>query len=121
MQWLINLVLESLEGIIVLWSGAIVDIPTGWTLCDGTLGTPDLRNRFLVGAGNAYNVDDTGGSNNHNHTFTGDGHAHELADGGEVSSGPDYHYQTTTDSATGTTDNGDGRPLYYALAYIMKV
>jgi hypothetical protein len=38
-------------GAIILWSGAVASIPTGWALCDGTSGTPDLRNRFVYGAG----------------------------------------------------------------------
>lgn len=51
-------------GAIVLWSGAIADIPTGWVLCDGANSTPDLRNRFVVGAGDAYTVAATGGAQN---------------------------------------------------------
>ena len=43
-------------GTIVMWSGAVANIPQGWTLCDGTSGTPDLRNRFIVGAGSEYAV-----------------------------------------------------------------
>jgi len=38
------------SGGIVMWSGTIANIPTDWVLCDGTNGTPDLRNRFIVGA-----------------------------------------------------------------------
>jgi len=38
------------KGAIVMWSGKISDIPEGWALCDGTNGTPDLRDRFIVGA-----------------------------------------------------------------------
>lgn len=49
-------------GGIILWSGAIADIPDNWALCDGTNGTPDLRNSFVVGAGDTYSPDDTGGS-----------------------------------------------------------
>ncbi len=37
-------------GVIVAWSGAISDIPSGWVLCDGQNGTPDLRDKFIVGA-----------------------------------------------------------------------
>ena len=50
-------------GVIVLWSGASNAIPTGWYLCDGANGTPDLRNRFLIGAGSGgnYSPGDTGG------------------------------------------------------------
>lgn len=49
-------------GMITAWSGAIVAIPGGWQLCDGTNSTPDLRDRFIIGAGSTYAVDDTGGS-----------------------------------------------------------
>jgi len=49
-------------GSIMIWSGATNQIPTGWQLCDGTNGSPDLRDKFVIGAGNNYNVDDTGGS-----------------------------------------------------------
>jgi len=38
-------------GVIVMWSGTT--IPSGWALCDGTNSTPDLRNRFIVGANDA--------------------------------------------------------------------
>lgn len=68
-------------GLITLWFGSIVSIPTGWTLCDGTLGTPDLRDRFIVGAGSTYAVNATGGANTitlttaqlPSHTHTGSG------------------------------------------------
>lgn len=106
-------------GTIVLWSGAIVDIPTGFHLCDGNNGTPDLRDRFIAGAGLALNPGDTGGSVNHNHTFTGDGHNHQTQVGTAIPVGPGMSDVTTTNPATGTTDNSDGRPPYYSLAFIM--
>jgi hypothetical protein len=77
-------------GGIIMWSGAIGSIPAGWFLCNGANGTPDLRNRFLVGAGSTYAVGASGGSadaivvththtgstsvetNNHTHSFTTD-------------------------------------------------
>jgi hypothetical protein len=49
------------SGAIVMWSGSIGSIPAGYYLCDGQNGTPDLRNRFVVGAGNSYAVGNTGG------------------------------------------------------------
>ena len=49
-------------GMILMWSGTIDTIPGGWQLCDGTNGTPNLVDRFIVGAGNSYNVGGTGGS-----------------------------------------------------------
>ena len=62
-------------GVIVLWSGSIGSIPAGWVLCNGNNGTPDLRNRFIVGAGSTYSVDASGGSADaivvsHTHTAT---------------------------------------------------
>lgn len=74
-------------GMIMLWSGAIGSIPSGWNLCDGTNGSPDLRDRFIVGAGNSYAVGQTGGSADaivvsHTHTATSvvtdPGHLHTL-------------------------------------------
>jgi microcystin-dependent protein len=50
-----------LKGMIVMWSGAINAIPNGWALCDGNKGTPDLRNRFIAGAGDKYKPGDYGG------------------------------------------------------------
>lgn len=52
-----------MKNIIVLWAGAIEDIPAGWGLCDGTGDRPDLRDRFIIGAGNTYAVDQTAGTN----------------------------------------------------------
>jgi len=107
-------------GLICLWSGAIGTIPTGWKLCDGNNGTPDLRNKFLLAAGGLYNPADTGGNTVHNHTFTGDGHSHQLSAGPLMAVGTDYSKTSTTNPTTGTTDNGSSLPPYFALAYIMK-
>lgn len=49
-------------GVICMWSGESTAIPSGWHLCDGEEGTPDLRDRFIVGAGSSYDVGDIGGS-----------------------------------------------------------
>lgn len=66
-------------GGIIMWSGTIATIPTGWALCNGSNGTPDLRNKFIVGAhsdlsGTAKsnvegvtNFNQTGGNINHSH------------------------------------------------------
>lgn len=65
------------SGGIIMWSGSIASIPATWALCDGTNGTPDLRDRFVVGAGSTYAVGATGGatsattSSNGAHTHTG--------------------------------------------------
>ena len=57
-------------GVITMWSGEIKKIPQGWSLCDGTNDTPDLRNRFVMGAGGTRAVNESGGTVNHNHGVT---------------------------------------------------
>lgn len=52
------------KGGIIIWSGAVNQIPSGWTLCDGNNGTPNLMDRFVVGAGSGYAVAATGGFSN---------------------------------------------------------
>jgi microcystin-dependent protein len=84
-------------GGIIMWSGTIGNIPNRWQLCNGTNGTPDLRDRFIVGAGNEYSPGNTGGVNSvaltveempsHNHTGTtgadgGHNHTGTTGDGG---------------------------------------
>jgi microcystin-dependent protein len=54
---------------------AMDPVPTGWLLCDGTNGTPDLRDRFVVGAGGDFEVGDTGGSDTHGHGGSVGNHA----------------------------------------------
>lgn len=62
-------------GVIVMWSGSVASIPSGWVLCDGSLSTPDLTDRFVIGAGGAQNPDDTGGAATHTHA----GHSNHAA------------------------------------------
>lgn len=113
-------VLNLMTGWIMLWEGAIVDIPEGWSLCDGTNGTPDLRDKFVIGAGDSYAPDDADGDIDHNHTFEGIGHLHTIAGGVGLLDGYQYVPVTTTVKATGTFDNDSAPPPYYALAYIMR-
>ena len=53
------------SGGIIIWSGASTAIPDGWLLCDGSNGTPDLRDRFVIGAGGTYSVAAKGGEATH--------------------------------------------------------
>lgn len=108
------------RGVIVEWFGSIASIPSGWVLCNGANGTPDLRDRFVVGAGSTYSVDDTGGAVNHTHTFTTDGHFHTLPAGSGMPGGPNIDDTTQPSVDTGTTENGSSLPPYHSLAYIMK-
>lgn len=113
-------------GGIIMWSGAVSAIPTGWSLCNGSNGTPDLRNRFVVGAGSTYDVDDTGGSADavvvsHTHTgatTSGGGHFHSFnlrqdnfgsGDGASLTnntSGNDEGFNTFTTNIAGAHSHG---------------
>ncbi|GAH63477.1 unnamed protein product, partial [marine sediment metagenome] len=99
----------------------VADIPAGWHLCDGTKGTPDLRSRFVVGAGDSFDVDDTGGQASHDHDFTADEHRHRFDAGIGLERETGLKARTTYTAATGTTDLKIALPLFYSLAFIMKI
>jgi hypothetical protein len=126
-------------GLIAIWSGATGSIPSGWTLCNGSNGTPDLRNSFIIGAGSTYAVGQTGGSADsivvsHTHTVTDPGHLHNTAStgGGAITNSAANGAVGTSTSTTatnttgitintaGTSGTGANLPPYYALAFIMK-
>jgi hypothetical protein len=126
-------------GLIAIWSGATGSIPAGWTLCNGTNGTPDLRNSFVIGAGSAYAVGATGGSADaivvsHTHTIIDPGHLHNATSTGSgtlisdaASGNTGTSTSTTATATTGITNQSTGvsgtnanLPPYYALAFIMK-
>lgn len=131
------------SGGIIMWSGSIASIPAGWYLCDGLNSTPDLRDRFVVGAGTTYAVAATGGSPNaivvshtHTATVTDPGHSHSYTsstfncnqNSGQVQAGVAATGTTASNttgitvgiSTTGSSATNANLPPYYALAYIMK-
>jgi hypothetical protein len=135
------------SGGIIIWSGSVASIPSGWYLCNGSNSTPDLRDKFVVGAGSTYAVADTGGSANaivvsHTHTATSTvtdpGHTHTTNETIVASSGIG-RYNTgggggivsinsnttgitvaTTVATAGSSGTNANLPPYYALCYIMK-
>lgn len=109
-----------MQNMIVMWSGSIVSIPAGWVLCDGANGTPDLRDKFIVGAGGTYNPGDTGGAASHTHEFTLPNHTHTFPAGDQLAAGANYDETTTPATVAGTSDPASNLPPYYALAFIMK-
>lgn len=142
----------TFPGMIVMWSGSTV--PSGWLLCDGagTLSNgqevPDLRGKFIAGAGAGASVGDTGGSADsvvvaHSHTAvadTGGSHSHSTFFNRESGVISDYygngsHYsksrglRTDTDGEhshsvtvdpAGVSGIGANLPPYYVLAFIIK-
>ncbi len=119
------------KGLISMWSGSIEAIPTGWALCNGENGTPDLRDRFIVGVGGDYEIGDTGGLDSvtlttsqlpsHRHssgtlsTSSGGGHSHSgsSASAGSHSHGSGTLSTNTTGSHTHTVDIKKGTGLVY--------
>lgn len=135
-------------GSIVMWSGSLATIPSGWALCNGANGTPDLRDRFVVGAGNAYSVGNTGGQSNvtltvdqmpvHSHSATANSAGSmEFSQTSSHGGGNVYYGMGTIQYSNNvaknahthpvTVENAGGgqahenRPPYYALAFIMKL
>lgn len=124
-------------GMIIMWHGNINDIPKGWVLCDGRNGTPDLRDRFVMGS----TTDErqrTGGQNSHTHNVSSAGsHNHSVI--GEVATKRALHdvtaagkrrHDVASDQHTHSIANNgvhshslntsSNLPPYYKLAFIMK-
>ena len=124
-------------GGIIMWSGSIASIPTGWALCNGSSGTPDLRDRFIVGAGNNYSVAGVGGTTDsqlpaHTHNVT-NGSANSFTavtsvsdepvnqgGGGSVQVADQESSTTFTIQSAGISSTNQNLPPYYALAFIMR-
>lgn len=144
-----DLVLGVPAGVILMWSGSVASIPAGFALCNGVNGTPDLRGRFIYGAGGLLNPGEAGGATSQSHTPTGSNaneNAHTHAAGtlavanhtrvtsrqgtsaGNVVttethavSGSTAVGAAHTHAFTGNAANIPTLPPYYALAYIMKL
>ena len=106
-------------GMIIMWAGTVATIPTGWTLCNGTLGAPNLTNRFVVGAGGSlYGVGATGGTPNatlvsHSHTISSSSggagaHSHSVS-GSTSGAGAHSHTYLKPDAEAGS---GGGSGLF---------
>lgn len=111
------------SGGIILWSGSTASIPSGWVLCNGSNSTPDLRDRFVVGAGSSYGVNATGGANSvtlstsqipaHNHsassssstTIHDSGHSHSISAVRPSESGNTISTSTGSTSVTASTNS----------------
>ena len=132
-------------GGIIMWSGSTV--PNGWALCNGqksnNVQTPNLTDRFIVGAGSGYSIGATGGAKevtlteaqmpSHRHYYTGDDQLWSAHDGSYdirlVGTVGGYDAKSETEggarvyqtSRTGGDQAHENRPPYYALAFIMRV
>jgi microcystin-dependent protein len=166
------------KGVIVMWNGSTQSIPSGWALCNGNNGTPDLRGRFIVAAGSRsdkrlrddgttysnstenFTVNKKGGYDRvmlttkempeHWHggdfllTSSGGSHRHEVkltygkgagsnskrlamvGSGGTTSkdtddAGDHRHTVNGYTGFTGSSYSHENTPVYYSLAYMMKL
>lgn len=125
------------SGCILIWSGAITAIPQGFALCDGQGGRPDLRDKFVLGAGNSYYVGQQGGEREHQLTIDemprhkhgpsspmGKGDGLAGRGGAAVSRAwgdkeGDYNGNLTDERGGNMPHNN--MPPYYAMAYIIKL
>jgi len=120
--------IKGFNGIIVQWSGTLSDIPEGWQLCDGTNDAPDLRNSFVLGAGEKYAVGETGGEEKHQLTIDEmPSHSHGYtsrnianADGNDNQRGISGT-STVQTSSEGGSEAHNNMPPYYALAFIYRI
>lgn len=136
-------------GMILMWSGATNAVPTGWALCDGENGTPDLRDRFVLGAGGSRAPGDTGGDEEHTHIVTVQPHTLTISEmpthnhtcekynilqdkNATWSSNPTL-WMSTQGASTGDKGGSEAHnhgaiasdesimPPFYALCYIIKI
>lgn len=105
-------------GTIYLWSNSIATIPSTFRLCDGTNGTPDLRDKFIAGSGNLYSPDDFGGQILNQHSFTANSHQHTIPVGTALGAVVPYDPKTNEPLVSGLTDDVATLPPYHSLAYI---
>lgn len=126
------------SGVVVSWYGDKANVPSGWAICDGTNGTPDLRDRFIVGAGNSYSLKATGGANTvsltadqngpHSHSGTTSSSQQTVVPGSDLlgthSNNMGKWGTVNITLTTGSSGKGaahENRPPYYALYFIMKL
>lgn len=131
-------------GGIILWSGAQNAIPYGWQLCNGSAGTPDLRDKFVVGAGSTYAVGATGGAASATPSAHAGAavaahaaHRHPTKNGAGTQAGSSFNSWDATVPNNETADNSSTLdhsvtqpaahsaiatlPPYYALCWIMRL
>lgn len=131
------------RGAIMMWSGST--LLSGWALCDGQNGTPDLRDRFILGAGSIYPLGQVGGEAAHtlteaempSHTHTDKGHKHKVdAHTSSITTADGDHHRLVAGDRDNSVETEDGfadlqsagggqahnnMPPYYALCFIMKL
>jgi microcystin-dependent protein len=130
------------RGMVLAWTGD--NVPTGWALCDGNNGTPDLRARFILGrdprggknakvTGDDYNIMKGVGGNQTHQLSVGEmpAHSHKTGDIPKYGTfcwkdgGCDPYWSKNSiikeSTTTGNNEDHNNMPPYFVLAYIMKL
>ena len=109
-------------GGIIWWFGNLESKPSIYHVCDGTNGTPDLRNRFVLGAPVTGAIGITGGATAHDHVITTDDHLHNLIPVGTASDlGGVEDEPVSLEEVTGSALLAESRPPFKNLHYIMRI
>jgi len=116
------------SGAIMMWSGTLASIPSGWALCDGTGGTPDLRDKFIYGCSDGVDPGGTGGATSHVHSVdipsTGTSAASAsfyVTYSGSGLTPADEGHTHYSDPPQTDCNSSNNLPPYYKLAFIMKL
>lgn len=131
-------------GLIIVWNGSETSVPSGWALCNGQNGTPDLRGRFVLGHNPAVStgvgisltpnlIGSMGGEERvtltkgqmprHQHWYT-EGGDYRVCSGcqeHEVGDNPWERLWWQATAEVGNNESHNNMPPYFALAYIMKL
>lgn len=126
------------RGMIMMWYGNVNDVPNGWAICNGSNGTPDLRDRFVIGAGSNYGLGWTGGETSHTLSVNEMPSHQHISPWGECGgfdppwgkygnadlygsgdSDDDNYWGYTSPTGGGQAHNN--MPPYYGLYFIMKL
>lgn len=117
------------SGLIAMWHGLIASIPSGWVICDGNNGTPNLLAKFIEGVATAgTNPGATGGATSkttagHTHTNPNTGAASARKDGTNTAgnwTAEGYHTHAQGNTGSRTDSISDIRPLFYDIAFLMR-
>jgi len=122
-------------GVICMWSGLLANVPSGWSLCDGSSGTPDLRSKFILSVDASENPGAIGGVSSLTHSGTAVT-SHPATATSQASAGATQRGTTASTltllvhthntpvlshSVTQPSAHADSRPPFYKLAFIMKL
>ena len=116
-------------GMIMMYNGS--SAPSGWAICNGSNGTPDLRDRFIVGTGSSYSLGNTGGANSvtltidqipaHSHVYQNQVAVTNANERPWPASNNDCRLDDANTTSQGGGQSHENRPPYYALMFIMKL